>query len=152
MQAALKRKMAELPSRRSSLYFGYPCSVDAGVDPVKRTKQIIAQCRKQIQDAQRLHEDHCRLPLECSVDSSDAQMIENAKKRPCSVDAGVDSVKDTEQIIDQCRKQIQDAQRLREDHCRLTLECSVDSSDAQMIENAENAERLGVMLFIKIRP
>lgn len=73
--------MAELTSRRSSLYFGYPCSVDAGVDPVEYTEKIIDLCReleKTQQDTQRLREDLVRLIPGCSMNSTYEQLIKNA--------------------------------------------------------------------------
>ena len=68
-----------------SFYLGYPCSVDAGVDPVSYTKMIIArinskQASGEGEAAQILREDLCKLIPGCDTSSNDEQLIANAKE------------------------------------------------------------------------
>ena len=66
-----------------SLYLAYPCSVDAGVDPVKYTEKIIRRIHdielNDVQAAQTLRGELSSLIPECDMSSSDKKLTKNAK-------------------------------------------------------------------------
>ena len=82
-----RRAANETTSRFCSLYLGYPCSVDAGINPVEYTKMIIKHI-KQLREAgpqfdekaQKLREQLCELIPTCNVASNDDELIEKAEK------------------------------------------------------------------------
>ena len=72
------------PNRCTSLYFGYPCSVDAEVNPVEYAKMIIKRIdqmhrEQRQQDAQRLSKDLCGLIPGSSMDNV-IEMAEELRK------------------------------------------------------------------------
>ena len=86
MHKQLRHDMALMSlGNKLSLYLGYPCSVDAGVNPVAYADMIINRVKKlreeqRPEEARTLREQLCKLSPGCSTDSSDAQLRENADK------------------------------------------------------------------------
>lgn len=77
--------MATAQVNHRSLYLAYPCSVDAGVDPVKYTKTIISRIKDKVeqgdeQAAETLRRELCRLIPECDTSSNYDKLTTNAAK------------------------------------------------------------------------
>ena len=86
MQEQPRHDMALMSiGNKFSLYLGYPCSVDAGVNPVAYADMIIIRIKKlreeqRTREAQILRDQLCRLIPDCSMDSTDAKLKGNAEK------------------------------------------------------------------------
>ena len=83
--AAFNDGTGPIASNKRSLYLGYPCSVDAGVDPVDVAKGMVGYINKLLdqqkeQEAQQLREDLCKLIPGSSADDSNDQLYKKAEE------------------------------------------------------------------------